>query len=71
MSDILKYNDYVSSVHFSANDEVFHGKISGKNDQVTFEGKSVSELKKAFKEAIDDYLHACKELNKNPDKVYK
>lgn len=71
MSDILKYKDYTSSIHFSAVDEVFHGKVLGINDLVTFEGKSVAELKKAFKEAIEDYLETCKALNKNPDKVYK
>ena len=71
MNDILKYKDYISTIHFSTEDEVFHGKVTGINDLVTFEGRSVSELKKAFKEAIEDYLETCKELNKQPDKTYK
>ena len=71
MNDILKYKDYISSVHFSTQDEVFHGKVLGINDLVTFEGKSVAELKKSFKEAIEDYLETCAELNKSPEKVYK
>lgn len=71
MNDVLKYNEYVSSIHFSADDEVFHGKVLGINDLITFEGKSVSELKREFKIAVDDYLETCEELNKVPEKAYK
>lgn len=71
MNDILKYKNYTATVHFSAEDEVFHGKVIGINDLVTFEGGSVLELKNAFAEAIEDYLETCKELNKQPDKTYK
>lgn len=71
MNDILKYKDYYAAIHYSANDEVFHGKIIGINDLVNFEGTSVKELKNAFKEAVEDYLETCKELEKEPDKTYK
>ncbi len=71
MSDVLKYKDYISTVQFSAEDEVFYGKILGISDLVTFEGTSVKELKKAFKEAVEDYLETCKELGKSPEKMYK
>lgn len=56
MNDSLKYKEYFSSIHFSAEDEVFYGKVLGINDLIIFEGKSVVELKKGFKEAIEDYL---------------
>lgn len=36
-----------------------------------FEGTTVKELKKAFHEAVEDYLETCKALNKEPDKTYK
>jgi len=71
MNDILQYKNYYASVHFSAGDEVFYGKILGINDLVSFEGSSVKELKKAFKEAVEDYLDACMEVGKNPEKTYK
>lgn len=71
MNDMIQYKDYYASVHFSTEDEVFYGKISGINDLVTFEGQSVKELKEAFREAIEDYLATCKELNKIPEKTYK
>jgi predicted HicB family RNase H-like nuclease len=71
MNDILQYNGYFASVQFSAEDEVFFGQVLGINDLVSFEGTTVKELKKAFNEAVDDYLQTCKELNKEPEKMYK
>ena len=58
-------------MHFSAEDEVFHGKIIGINDLVSFEGTTVKELKKAFHQAVEDYLETCEELGKEPEKTYK
>ncbi len=71
MNDILQYKEYYASVHFSATDELFYGKIIGINDLVSFEGTSVKELKKAFQEAVEDYLETCETLGKEPNKTYK
>lgn len=71
MNDILQYKGYYADIHFSAEDEVFFGRLIGINDLVNFESDSVKGLKKAFAEAVDDYLDSCRELNKTPDKVYK
>jgi len=71
MKDVLVYKDYIGSVHFNADDEVFLGKIEGIEDLVSFEGDSVTELKKAFEEAVDDYLEICKKNGKKTDKSYK
>jgi predicted HicB family RNase H-like nuclease len=71
MNDILQYKDYIASIHFSSTDEVFYGKILAIDDLISFEGASVKELKKAFKEAVEDYLETCKELGKEPNKTYK
>jgi predicted HicB family RNase H-like nuclease len=71
MNDILEYKGYYASLHFSSEDEVFYGKLLGIDDLVNFEGASVKELKKAFHEAVEDYLETCKELGKEPNKTYK
>jgi len=71
MNDILQYKGYYAEIHFSAEDEVFYGKLIGINDLVNFEADSVKGLKKAFKEAVEDYLETCQNLNKTPDKTYK
>ena len=71
MNDILEYKGYYATVRLSAADDVFHGRLVGINDLITFEGVSVKELKQAFTEAVEDYLETCKQLNKAPDKTYK
>lgn len=71
MSDVLQYKGYYADIHFSAEDEVFYGQLIGINDLVNFEAGSVKELKKAFTEAVEDYLATCKKLRKIPDKAYK
>ena len=71
MNDILKYRDFWGTVHYSAVDELFYGKFVGVVDLVTFEGSTVKELKKAFKEAVDDYLVICKSIKKSAHKSYK
>jgi predicted HicB family RNase H-like nuclease len=71
MSDILTYKNYFASVQFSAEDELFHGKVLAIDDLVSFEGASVKELKKAFHESVDDYLETCEQLGKEPNKTYK
>jgi predicted HicB family RNase H-like nuclease len=71
MSEYMKYKDYLGTISYSAEDEVLYGKVHGINDLLSFEGRSVKELKKSFKEAIDDYLKTCKDVGKSPDKTYK
>ena len=61
MRDIIRYKDFIGSLHFDSKDEIFYGKLEGIDDLVTFEGASVGELKSAFKEAVDDYLNICRE----------
>lgn len=71
MKDVLTYKNFIGSVHFSAEDKVFHGKIEGICDLITFEGQTVSELIKAFHEAVNDYLELCKEACKEPERLFK
>lgn len=71
MKDALTYMGFIGSVHFSAEDAVFHGKLEGIDDLVTFEGSSVQELVKAFHAEVDDYLALCKRLGKQPHKSFK
>ncbi len=71
MKDILKYKSFVGSVHYSSEDDIFHGKLTGIDDLVTFEGASVKSLKIGFEEAVEDYLALCESIGKSPTKSYK
>ncbi|NOX48361.1 MAG: type II toxin-antitoxin system HicB family antitoxin [Chlorobi bacterium] len=56
MRDIIKYKDFIGSVHFAAEDEVFYGKIEGIDDLVTFEANNVKDLKEAFELMVDEHI---------------
>ncbi len=71
MKNILEYKGYYAKVEYSSEDKVLFGKIEGINDLVNFESDSTEGIEKEFREAVDDYLEFCKEVGKEPDKVYK
>lgn len=71
MKDMMSYNGYYGSVHYSDEDQIFHGKIEFVRSLVSYEGESVKSLRKAFEEAVDDYLDLCAKEGKIPDKPFK
>jgi predicted HicB family RNase H-like nuclease len=67
---MIEYQGYVGKVEFDDEAGIFHGEVLGTRDVITFQGKSVAELKTAFKESIDDYLAFCKERGEEPNKPF-
>jgi predicted HicB family RNase H-like nuclease len=67
---MLKYKGYTGYVEFDDESGIFHGEVLDLRDVITFQGKSVEEIKKAFRESIDDYLEFCKERNEKADKPF-
>lgn len=68
--NIMQYKNYLARIEYSEEDDCFVGHLAGINDVVGFHGNSVKELHKAFKAAVNDYLDACKKLNRPPQKHY-
>jgi len=67
---VLKYKGYTGHVEFDDETDIFHGEILDTRDVVTFQGKTVEELRRAFRESIDDYLEFCIERNEKPEKPF-
>jgi len=38
---------------------ILHGEVINIRDVITFEGMSVTEMQKAFRESLDDYREFC------------
>jgi predicted HicB family RNase H-like nuclease len=67
----LKYKGYSGTVEYSEEDKCLYGKVIGMNkNSVTYEGKTVEELKADFESGIDLYLESCKERGIKPQKPY-
>lgn len=67
---MMEYKGYIGKVELDDEAEIFHGEIINTRDVITFQGKSVAELAKAFRESIDDYLAFCKQRGEAPDKPF-
>lgn len=62
MSSQLQYRGYVGSIETSTQDKCLFGKLLFIRALVSYEGKTMAELKAAFREAVDDYLQTCPQL---------
>lgn len=71
MKNVIEYKNYIGTVEYSEDDELFFGKILGIRALVSYEGSSAKELKESFIESVEDYLQTCKSLGKKPEKSFK
>jgi len=67
---MLNYKGYSGQINYDDEAKIFHGEIIDTQDIITFQGKSVDEIEKAFRESIDDYLDFCKERGEKPEKPF-
>jgi len=66
---MLQYKGYAGHVEFDDETGIFHGEVLDLRDVITFQGKSVEEIERAFRESIDDY-EFCEERHEEPDKPF-
>ena len=67
---MMEYKGYIGDVNFDSEAHLFHGEVINTRDVITFQGKSVDELEKAFLDSVEDYLEWCKEDGVSPEKPY-
>jgi predicted HicB family RNase H-like nuclease len=67
---MMEYKGYTGKVEFDDEAGIFHGEVLDTRDVITFQGQTVAELKRAFKESIDDYLAFCKQRGEEPNKPF-
>jgi predicted HicB family RNase H-like nuclease len=67
---VFEYKGYAASIEFDDEARLFHGEVVGTRDVVTFEGASVDELERAFRDSVDDYLEFCRQRGEEPDKPF-
>lgn len=60
MKNILQHKGYAGNVQFDPDGMIFYGRVMGmKKAHIAYEGRSVDDLVKDFRDAIDDYLEIC------------
>lgn len=67
---MMTYKGYKGHVIYDDEAKLFHGEVIGLKDVITFQGTSVKELEKAFKDSVDDYLAWCLQRKERPEKTF-
>jgi len=66
----MTHEGYVALVELDEEAGLFHGEVINTRDVLTFQGRTVDELKTAFAETIADYVEWCEERGKQPERPY-
>ena len=67
---MLTYKGYHGAFDYDPEADIFHGEVVNLTDVVTFQGRSIDELKAALEDSVEDYLEFCAARGKTPEKPY-
>ena len=67
---MLQHKGYRGHAEFDDKAGLFHGEVLDLRDVITFQGTSVEELEREFRDSIDDYLEFCEERGEEPDRPF-
>ncbi len=70
MNNTLTYKGFTAKIEFSADDNVFFGRLIGIDDIVTFHAETVEELKDSMRESVDFYIEVCEKDGKKVKKSH-
>jgi predicted HicB family RNase H-like nuclease len=68
---MIEYKQYTGVFEFDPSIDAFHGRIVGLQDVVTFQGRSLDELRLEMAESVEDYLDFCAGIGKDPERAYR
>ena len=67
---MMEYKGYIGKVEIDDDAGILHGEVINVRDVITFEGESVDEVQKAFRDSVDDYLDFCAKRKESPEKPF-
>ena len=70
MNNTMTYKGYSARIEYDDSDGIFFGRIAGIRDGVGFHAGTVRGLRKAFREAVEDYIETCAKIGKKPQKAF-
>jgi predicted HicB family RNase H-like nuclease len=66
----MTHDGYVATIELDEEAALFHGEVINTRDVLTFQGRTLDELKVAFADTIADYIEWCRERGKEPERPY-
>ena len=65
-----EYKGYLGHAEFDDEANSFHGEVINIRDVITFQGRSVDELRQAFEDSVADYLAFCAKRGEEPEQPF-
>lgn len=66
----MTHDGYLATIELDEDAGLFHGEVINTRDVLTFQGRTLDELKTAFADTIADYVDWCLERGKAPEKPF-
>lgn len=67
---MMEYKGYIGKAEIDEEAGILYGEVINVRDVITFEGTTVEEVQKAFRESVDDYLDFCAQRGEDPEKPF-
>lgn len=67
---MMEYRGYKAQIDFDDEDGLFRGQVINIRDGITFQGASVDTLRRALRDAVEDYLTQCAAEGREPAKPF-
>ena len=64
----MTHKGYTARVEYDERDNIFVGRVLGIRAIISFHGKTVDQLRKEFRAAVDDYVADCESQGISPEK---
>ena len=66
----MRVDAYEAIVEYDDAAALFHGEVINLTDVITFQGRSVEELRQAFADSVADYLDFCRTRGEEPEQPF-
>jgi predicted HicB family RNase H-like nuclease len=66
----MTHDGYVANLELDEQAGLFHGEVINTRDVLTFQGRTLEDLKAAFADTIADYVDWCRDRGKEPERPY-
>jgi predicted HicB family RNase H-like nuclease len=67
---MMHHDGYIATIELDEEAGLFHGEVINTRDVLTFQGRTLEELRAAFADTIADYMDWCRERGKEPECPY-
>ncbi|MEO5372697.1 MAG: type II toxin-antitoxin system HicB family antitoxin [Alphaproteobacteria bacterium] len=66
----MTHEGYIATIELDESANLFHGEVANTRDVLTFQGRTLDELRAAFADTVADYIAWCQERGKEPERPY-